>query len=220
MKILAISTGNPKKASDDKGEWSSAIFREPVEGLIHLGMRSLDNDSVDDTKHHGTVDQAVCCHPVEHYDYWRKHYGLAEDDDCLGAGSLGENLTVEGMNEAEVCVGDRYKMGTAVVEVSDPRYPCWKQERKTGLKDFLANTKKTQRTGYYLRVIEEGDLQAGDVPELLDRPFPDMTIARVNKAIHEPATAEEAEAILSSEAFNADGVDFLKQVIKVELKSV
>lgn len=216
MKILAISVGNPKTASDEKGEWSSAIFREVVQGPIHLGMRSLEGDSVADTKHHGTVGQAVCCHPVEHYDYWREHYGLSDDDTRLGAGSLGENFTVEGMNESEVSVGDRYRIGTAVVEVSNVRYPCWKQERKTGLADFLANTKKTQRTGYYLRVIEEGDLEAGNVPELLARPFPDMTIARVNKAIHEPATAEEAEAILTSEAFTSDDIDFLKMVIKVK----
>lgn len=217
MKILAISTGNPKTASDDKGEWSSAIFREPVQGPIHLGIRSLDGDSVADTKHHGTEGQAVCCHPVEHYDYWRKEYDLSDDDARLGSGSLGENLTVENMNESEVCVGDRYKMGSAVVEVSNVRYPCWKQERKTGLEGFLAKTKETQRTGYYLRVIEEGDLQAGDVPELLARPFPEMTIARVNKAIHEPAMAEEAEAVLTSKAFQEDDIAFLKQVIKVKV---
>lgn len=215
MKVLAISIGTPKTASDDKGEWSSAIFRTPVEGPIHLGMRSLDGDSVADTKHHGKPDQAVCCHPVEHYEHWRKHYGLSDDDARLGAGALGENLTVEGMNEAQVCVGDRYKIGTAIIEVSNVRFPCWKQERKTGLQDFLLNTMKTQRTGYYLRVIEEGDLQAGDVPERLARPFPNMTIARVNKAIHEGATAEKAKAIINSGAFDEDNKEFLQTAIKV-----
>lgn len=217
MKILEISIGNPRTVSDDQGEWSSAIFRQPIEGPIHLGMRSLDSDSVADKRHHGRPEQAVCCHPVEHYAYWRDYYGLADDDERLGPGKLGENWTVEEMPESKVCIGDRYAVGTAIVEVAGPRYPCWKQERKTGLIDFLANTKKTQRTGYYMRVIKIGTLQAGDVPELLTNPFPEMTVARVNKSIFELTTPEEAEYILSSIAFNENDKDFLKNVIKVNV---
>lgn len=180
LQIHTLLVGQPQTHTDARGQWRSAIFRTPVAGPIALGTRGLTDDRVADTKNHGSPDQAVCCHPLDHYAYWNEVYGLATPDAQLGPGSVGENWTIVGATEHEVCVGDIFTVGTARVQVSAPRYPCMKQERKVGLRDFLRRTKETRRTGWYLRVLEPGTVQAGDRLELVQRPNPTVTIELVN----------------------------------------
>ena len=100
--IHSIYIGQPQIMRDEQGEWTSSIYRTLVDGPIELGERSLAGDKVTDTKHHGAPGQAVCCHSMEHYDFWNDHYGIAGTEKALGPGSLGENWTLLNADEGEI----------------------------------------------------------------------------------------------------------------------
>lgn len=188
--------GGPRELSDGRGAWRSAIFRAPAPGPLALETRGLAGDQVADTDNHGSPDQAVCCHPLAHYAAWEAEYGLAPG--ALGPGAVGENWTLAGAGEADVCVGDIFAVGGALVQVSAPRYPCSKQERKLGLPGFLKRTMATRRTGWYMRVLQPGEVRAGDALELRERPRAGVTIALLNANMHQafdPALAAELLAV-------------------------
>ena len=187
--------GQPQELHDQRGRWRSAIFRLPVDGPLALGPRGLAGDGVADTENHGSPDQAVCCEPLAHYGAWNADYGL-HGDRALGPGSVGENWTVAGADEREVCIGDVWRVGGATVQVSAPRYPCTKQDRKLGLDDFQKRTVATMRTGWYLRVLEPGQVRAGDRIELVERPQPDLTVELVNAGVHRGFDRELALRLL------------------------
>ncbi|MBB6052887.1 MOSC domain-containing protein [Armatimonas rosea] len=170
--------GQPQTRTDSKGEWRTAIYREPVVGPVALGLRGLDGDKVADTKHHGSKDQAVCVHPLAHHTHWSAVYGVV-----LSPGAVGENWTLIGDDETTVCIGDIYTVGTAQVQVSQPRFPCSKQERKLGLKGFLKAVMATGKSGWYLRVLTPGTVQAGDVLTLESRSEHGLTVDDANRAL-------------------------------------
>jgi MOSC domain-containing protein YiiM len=190
--------GQPQERVDDNGAWYTAIYRTAIKGPLPLYERGLAGDQVADTKHHGSSHQAVCCHSLDHYAYWNAVYGLKAKDiaptaaavaptavavaptAALGPGSVGENWTVAGATEADICLGDVFLVGTARVQVSGPRYPCWKQERKLKLPDFQRRTLASLRSGWYLRVLSPGVTQAGDEWVLAERPYPALTIHQIN----------------------------------------
>jgi MOSC domain-containing protein YiiM len=186
----SIFVGQPQELSDENGTWNSSIFRQPV-GSIALSVRGLAGDQVADIDHHGHPDQAVCCHSLEHYAYWDEHYGL-DPSSGLKGGAVGENWTLTGALEEQICIGDVYTVGSAIVQVSAPRYPCWKQERKVGLPDFLAKTKETLRTGFYLRVLTPGIVTAGDNWTLIERPQREITLQLLNACMHHVCAPEQA----------------------------
>jgi MOSC domain-containing protein YiiM len=190
MRIHTLSIGVPETREDERGPWKSAIHRQPAAAPVMLGERGHAGDRVADRKHHGSPDQAVCAHPLEHYAFWNAEY----DTDLFGPAVLGENWTLSDANEANTFVGDVYRVGAAVVQVSAPRVPCWKQERKVQLSGFLRRANETQRTGWYLRVLTPGEVRAGDELVLLSRPERSYTVAQVNENFHgrfDPAFAEE-----------------------------
>jgi MOSC domain-containing protein YiiM len=161
-------------------EWSTGFYKAPRTGLLWLGYEGLSGDEQADRRNHGGVDKAVCVYPIEHYGYWREK--LAPLD--LPHGAFGENFTTAGMLEAEVCVGDIYTVGSAVVQVSQPREPCWKVARRWRIKDLTAQVERTGRTGFYFRVVRHGEVQAGDALALRERPAPQWSIERCNEAMH------------------------------------
>ena len=179
--IHSIYVGQPQTLSNEKGEWRSSIYRTLVNGPIELGERGLAGDRVTDTKHHGASFQAVCCHSLDHYDFWNSHYEIAGSEQALGPGSVGENWTLLHADEGAICVGDIYAVGTARVQVSGPRYPCAKQERKVGLKGFTKRSKEMLRTGFYLSTLSAGTVQAGDTWALEARPNPTVPLRLVNE---------------------------------------
>lgn len=191
IEIHSVFTGEPQTITDERGEWRSAIFRSPVHGEVRVTSRGLEGDRVADTKHHGTPDQAICCHPLTHYAFWNEVYGLSGED-ALGPGGVGENWTLSEVDESDICVGDVYVAGTARVQVGGPRVPCWKQERKLGLPGFHKRTLESLRTGFYVRVLEEGMVRAGDEFRLEDRPNPGISQRLINECAHgnfDPALA-------------------------------
>lgn len=173
--------GQPQTLTDKRGTWRSAIFRTPVAEPVYLQQRGLAGDQVADTKHHGSRDQAVCCHPLVHYDFWNSFYQLESAETRLGPGSVGENWTLSNATEADVAVGDIFQVGEAMVQVSAPRYPCAKQERKLKLPNFFKEVMAAQRTGFYLRVLTPGMVQVGDELKRMERPSPHFTIQLINQ---------------------------------------
>jgi MOSC domain-containing protein YiiM len=198
IRIEAIFVGEPKSITDEKGTWLSAIFRTRVEGPIELGERGLSGDRVADTKNHGRPGQAVCVHPIIHYDFWNAAYDL-EGERSLNPGSVGENWTISGGDEETVFCGDVYRVGTAIVQVSGPRGPCWKQERKLGLNGFLKRTIDSMRTGFYLRVLQTGIVSAGDNWELENRFNEPVSVNLVNQAAYRGVEPDVLERIMGAE---------------------
>ena len=180
IQIHTISIGQPQTLTDERGSWRSAIRRTPVTGPIALNLRGLEGDRVADTKHHGSPDQAVCCHSLDHYAHWNTVYELTDPATQLKPGNIGENWTLAGATETDICVGDIYTAGSARVQVTGTRYPCYKQERTTGLPDLHNRAMKNMRTGFYLRVLTPGTVQTGDELVLEARPHPGLTLERLN----------------------------------------
>lgn len=198
MYIHTLLIGQPQTRVDERGAWTSAIFRTPVSGAVALEPRGLAGDQVADTAHHGSLDQAVCCQPFEHYTYWNATYGFTTPDRMLGPGSVGENWTITDLTEHDVCIGDIVQVGSAVVQVSGPRYPCTKQDRKLKLPGFQQRVIATLRTGFYLRVLAPGFVQAGDAWRLQERLYPEITVQRVNECGHhtlDPVFVQQLQAI-------------------------
>ncbi len=187
--LESIFVGQPRTCSDENGEWESAIFKEPVWGSIKLGLRGLAGDGVADTVNHGRPGQAVCIEPVYHYDYWNDRYQLQQSWKKLGPGSVGENWTIAGADESAIHVGDIYDVGSARVQITGPRAPCWKQERKLKLKGFLKATIETLRTGMYAQVITPGTVAPGDFLILESRANQWLTVDLVNQAYFRPVDA-------------------------------
>ncbi|MDQ3513689.1 MAG: MOSC domain-containing protein, partial [Chloroflexota bacterium] len=143
---------------------------------------NLAGDGQADLVNHGGADKAVCCYPAGHYADWHRELGL--DPAAFPYGAFGENLTLSGVTETTVCLGDTFTVGTATVQVSQPRQPCWKLSRRWGVRDLAARVQRTKRTGWYVRVVEEGDVAAGQALTLVDRPVPDWTVERVTGVIY------------------------------------
>lgn len=172
--ILAINCG---KSVAFRGAEPSAICKRPVAGAVRVTRLGLMGDEQADLTVHGGAEKAIHYYPHEHYAWWRDVLGQVPL--LHGSGAFGENVTGEGASEPDVCIGDRWRLGTALVEISQGRQPCWKMDHRFGGAAIMARMVKTRRCGWYYRVIEEGEVSAGERLELLDRPFGDWSVARV-----------------------------------------
>ncbi|MBS4207295.1 MOSC domain-containing protein [Bacillus sp. FJAT-50079] len=161
-------------------EWTSGIVKQTVKGKIWAGKTNLQGDGQADLKHHGGPEKAIFVYPVSHYNYWQKR--LQKTDFTVGA--FGENLAVQHITEDDLCIGDIFHIGGAIVQVSQPRQPCWKPARRWKIKDLALQIQQQGRTGWYFRVLKEGEIQAGDQLQLQERPFPEWTVARCNDVMH------------------------------------
>ncbi len=212
--------GQPQTLTDERGTWRSAIFRTPITEPVFLQERGLTGDQVADTKHHGSPDQAVCCHPLAHYEFWNTHYKLFRKEAKLGPGSVGENWTLTNCTEADIAVGDIFQVGKAIVQVSAPRYPCTKQERKLKLPNFFNEVMTTQRTGFYLRVLTSGNVQAGDELRLLERPNPIFTIQLINQHTLGEPDKTVAEKMLALPELAAGWKRIIEHKLKIKAKLI
>jgi MOSC domain-containing protein YiiM len=172
--ILALLAG--KAVPFARGE-HSAIAKTPVEGPVRIGFLGIDVDQQADPRFHGGPDKALHHYPSDHYARWGS---LAVDHPLLNApGAFGENVSTWGLTEDRVCIGDRFRLGTALVEISQGRQPCWKQGHRMAWSALPALMVRERRSGWYYRVIEEGKATEGDSLSLLDRPLPDWSVRRV-----------------------------------------
>lgn len=185
--IVSLQVGQPQENRSEISDghesvWTSAICKQPVSGRSALGVLGLDGDAQADMKNHGGRDKAVCCYSQEHYVSWREALGL--DESVFTFGAFGENFTVRAMTEEAICIGDVYAVGSAKVQISQPRMPCFKLGRRWDRPHLPNDSKDSGRTGFYLRVLEPGDVGPGDEMVLRERPLPDWTVARINNAMY------------------------------------
>ena len=174
LTIEAVLTG---AAQPFRGEEMSAIVKVPRLGAVVVKPLGLDGDEQADTVHHGGTDMAIHHYPRDHYAWWA---GLMPDQPLLGAaGAFGENISTTGLDERAACIGDRYRLGTALVEVSQGRKPCWKPAHRLGRPALVAEIVRSSRSGWYYRVIEPGVVAVGDMLKLEALPCPEWTVARV-----------------------------------------
>ena len=156
---------------------TSAIAKVPIQDSRAVGWLGIEGDAQADLSVHGGPDKAIHHYPHDHYAFWRAQLG---DIDILRqAGTFGENISTTGLTEDVACIGDRYRLGSALVEIAQGRQPCWKQAHRLDDKRTVGMMVKTRRCGWYYRVIEEGFVAAGGLLTLVDRPHPAWNVARV-----------------------------------------
>ena len=177
MKIISINIASPSLVSLDGGpkKYKSGIFKTPVSGPIFLDHLGLKGDGVGDTKIHGGEDLALCVYCVEHMSYWNEKLNRK-----LESGSLGENLSVEGMLETDVNIGDIFEVGSAQVQISQPRQPCHKLNKVFNDQSMACSIKKTGFSGYYLRVLKAGLVESGSTLKLIHKDANGFSIENAN----------------------------------------
>src|SRR4051812_43413316 len=202
MKIISINVSLPKEVDWHGKKIVTSIFKTPVEGRRHVGKLNIEGDGQADLLAHGGEHRAIFLYQKDSYEYWRKELGR----DDLHYGQFGENLTVEGdgLADSEVCIGDRFQIGTAVLEVTQPRVTCYKVGFSTGVPEMPALLVKHKRPGFYCRVISEGDMGAGDEIIKLSNGKGRMTIAEVDGLLYSHAhPVDRLRAVLGIDALSA-----------------
>lgn len=200
--ILSIQAALPREVSateapDPGGKaWRTGFFKTPVAGPAMLRRTNLDGDGQGDLKNHGGPDKAALCYAAAHYPLWRTELGWPD----LPHGAFAENFTIADLDEAAVCIGDLYAVGGALVQVSQPRQPCWKITARWRMPDLTDRVLKSGRTGWYVRVLQEGVVRAGDRVQLMERPHPEWSVTRATGVIYAPRDLEGARGLLGCDA--------------------
>jgi len=199
MKLLSVNVSLPKEVPHGRKTVSTGIFKEPVAGRVMLRTSNLDGDGQADLENHGGVDRAAYAYTIENYDHWRYELGRNE----FAFGQFGENFTVEGMMEDDIHIGDVFRVGDALVEVSQPRPPCFKLGIKMGMAGFPKLFLASGRVGFYLRVLEEGEVSTGDTFELVESDPELMTVREMSHLLFfEPKNLEGAKRALRVRALS------------------
>lgn len=180
MHLVSVNVGTPRAVNYRGKEVRTGIFKAPVEGAVMIRTLNVDGDGQADLRVHGGEDKAVYAYPIEHYDHWGRE--LVRDD--LGFGQFGENLTVAGMTEDDVRIGDVYRVGAARLQVTQPRTPCYKLGLRMGDPGFPKRFLESRRTGFYCRVLQEGEVRAGDGIELLERDPTPLSVRETVELLH------------------------------------
>lgn len=181
-RLVSLQIGQKRQLDYYGKEWKSAICKSPVVGRLPLHATKLEGDQQASTRFHGGPNKAVCCYSAEHYPYWQDTFGLGS---AFTYGAFGENFTLSGLPESEACLGDIFRVGSATIQICQPRQPCRNVARRWDRKDLPGKMADLGWTGYYLRVLETGDVGAGDSLFLLERSHPDLTILTVNRAMYQ-----------------------------------
>lgn len=176
--VTAVCTGTARPFN---GAELSAIAKRPRKGRVQVLPEGLAPDEQADRRVHGGAEMALHLYPLDHHDWWRGEIG---DHPALDEpGGFGSNLTVSGLTEEMVHIGDRFRLGTALIEVSQPRQPCWKIEHRFGHRGMVASIIANGRCGWYFRVIETGEVAAGDSLERIAAGAEDWSVARAFAAL-------------------------------------
>ena len=199
VRVVSVSVGRPRLVMGNGQPVSTGIFKEPVAGPVMIRTLNLDGDRQADLTVHGGPDKAVYAYPSEHYEFWRVE--LSEESG-RPPGAFGENLTTEGLLEAGVHVGDRFRVGAAELQVTQPRMPCYKLGLRFGRSDMVKRFLQSGRTGFYFRVLREGVIGPGiDQIELLERDPHGVSVAEVTRLY--ARDRDDAEAMRRAAAVEA-----------------
>ena len=175
MKVISLNVGQPRAVETRGGTVLTSIFKTPVEGRVAVRRNNIDGDRQADLTVHGGTYKAVYCYPEEHYAFWRVELPETE----LVPGNFGENLTTRGLMEQSVNIGDRFRIGSAVLQAAQPRMPCYKLGIRFDRADMVKRFWMSGRPGIYFSVVEEGELAAGDAIEKVSAETDGISIADV-----------------------------------------
>ncbi len=201
--LVSVQVGMPRQLGREDSEdpldkpWTSAIFKHPVNAPVHVGSFGLVGDGQADRENHGGADKAVLSYSADHYPDWLPILG----PESATYGAFGENLTISGLMEADVCIGDIWRFGDEdglQLQVSQPRQPCWKLARKWRVHDLVAQVQNSGRTGWYWRVILRGSAEAGQTLTLRHRFRPEWTVTAANQVMHHLKHDRDAALELSA----------------------
>src|SRR2546426_2126848 len=165
MKIVSVNVGMPREVVWKGMTVQTGIFKDPVDRPVTITKLNLAGDQQADLTVHGGAEKAVYAYPAEHYEYWREEL----PDVAFSWGKFGENLTTEGLGEDTLCIGDRLRVGSAVLTVTQPRMPCYKLALRFDRDDMIKRFLTSRRSGFYFSVIEEAEVRAGSEVEILSR---------------------------------------------------
>jgi MOSC domain-containing protein YiiM len=197
MTLLQMRAGRVRVYPGTSGgteTWTSAIDKQPVSGSVTITPLGIDGDEHGDPVNHGGPDKAILCYAREHYAKWSEELGAVAPP----PGTLGENFEIGGRNEEEVCIGDIFQLDGVMLQISQPRQPCWKPGRLHRVAQLAARILKTGRTGWYLRILQGGIVTAPAPLHLLERPHPEWTVARATRVMHfekDPAVLAELAGV-------------------------
>ncbi|HEY2961343.1 MAG TPA: MOSC domain-containing protein [Pyrinomonadaceae bacterium] len=177
MKIISLNVGLPRLVLRDGEPVSTGIFKEPISGRVMMRTLNLDGDRQADLSVHGGPSKAVYIYPAEHYEFWKRE--LPGKD--LPWGMFGENFTTTGLLETEINIGDMFRIGAAEVMVTQPRMPCYKLALKFGRSDIIKRFLQSERTGFYLAVLKEGEVGAGDEFEPMTSDAHDVRVRDITR---------------------------------------
>lgn len=199
MIVEALNIGLPKKELFHDREILTGICKQPVTGPLILRKTGFENDGVGDLKHHGGSDKAVCVYSLDHYPYWEDVLGIK-----LPAAAFGENLTVSDLREDNICIGDVFQLGTALLQVSQPRQPCTTLASRYGRNDMVKLVAESGHTGFYFRVLKEGIVEKGARLILKEKDSRGITILFASHTFHlDRKNCEAIEKVLAVPALSA-----------------
>jgi MOSC domain-containing protein YiiM len=178
IELRSVNVGMPQTVIIGEQTIQTGIYKYPSEKALFLSHTQLEGDGQADLRFHGGPDKAVCAYSAEHYEYWRSQ-GIE-----LSFGAFGENLTLEGLSEKETCIGDTFQLGEAVIQVCQPRMPCYKVSAKLGLPELPAQMVALGYSGYYLRVLQEGIVPPDRRFNRLERHPAGVTVDEANRVVH------------------------------------
>ena len=177
MKLISLNVGRPRLTLYRGATISTGIFKQPVSGQVVLRTLNLDGDKQADLSVHGGPNKAIYAYPSEHYDYWRHELPGVD----LPWGAFGENFTTNGLAEDKIRVGDRFRVGSAILTVRQPRMPCYKLAAKFQRDDMVERFMRSARSGLYFSVEQEGKVAEGDTIERISQAEEGITIAEMNR---------------------------------------
>ncbi|OXM83363.1 MOSC domain-containing protein [Paenibacillus rigui] len=213
MQLLSLNVAMPVEIQYQGKPLSTGIYKKAVEGAVYLSTVQLAGDGQADLVNHGGPDKAVCVYPSEHYSSWEER--LERD---LEFGTFGENFTVSGLTETQVHIGDIFELGEALLQVSQPRQPCFKLGKKLELAEMPFWVQQTGHTGYYFRVLKEGHVESGQQFRLVEQDAAGITVAEANRLkYHDKSDWEGIRSLLKVEALSESWRDsFQKRLDAVE----
>ena len=196
--IVSLNVGLPKLLECDGQEVMSGICKNRVDAPLYLSKEQLEGDAQADRKYHGGPDKAICVYSYDHYPYWEQTL-----ERSLPEAAFGENVTVAGLLEDEVCIGDIFQLGEAVVQVTQPRQPCHKLAKRYGIKDLAIQVQNTGYTGFYFRVLQEGVVAPSDKLVRKEQHSMGISVAFANQIMHhEKQNQEGMKQLLSVDALS------------------
>lgn len=193
--ILSIQVGKIQTFDGDAGDsWTSAIRKTKVSHAVHVDRTGITGDEQADLVNHGGPDKAILAYASKHYEIWNSEF----PDMNFAAGGFGENLTIADIDESSCCIGDTFRIGDCLLQISQPRQPCWKLSGRWKMPKLAVLVQQNGRTGWYYRVLQTGAIEAGMMIELIERPYPEFSVAWANSVMYAKPRGHENDRQLAA----------------------